>query len=144
MSAVFPQILIETIVRKAIRDIRDSPKRNTRNLVDMALNFSEGRFQSRFFETAQSMLQDENSAYLFPEKNMKRMKKSISVCWDRGKGWESIHGCCMLPEARKKYLSLPENIRNVLLSYPIVPYADLFRAESLRRHKNNATKSATD
>ena len=49
MSAVFPQILIETIVRKAIRDIRDSPKRNTRNLIDMALNFSEGRFQSRFF-----------------------------------------------------------------------------------------------
>ena len=63
MSAVFPQILIETIVRKAIRNIRDSPKRNTRNLVDMALNFSEGRFQSRFFETAQSMLRDENSAY---------------------------------------------------------------------------------
>ena len=63
MSAVFPQILIETIVRKAIRDIQDSPKRNTRNLVDMALNFSEGRFQSRFFEMAQSMLQDENSAY---------------------------------------------------------------------------------
>ena len=63
MSAVFPQILIETIVRKAIRDIRDSPKRSTRNLIDMALNFSEGRFQSRFFETAQSMLRDENSAY---------------------------------------------------------------------------------
>ena len=63
MSAVFPQILIETIVRKAIRDIRDSPKRSTRNLIDMALNFSEGRFQSRFFEMAQSMLRDENSAY---------------------------------------------------------------------------------
>lgn len=63
MSAVFPQILIETIVRKAIRDIRDSPKRNTRNLIDMALNFSEGRFQSHFFEMAQSMLRDENSAY---------------------------------------------------------------------------------
>ena len=63
MSAVFPQILIETIVRKAIRDIRDSPKRSTRNLIDMALNFSEGRFQSRFFEPAQSILRDENRAY---------------------------------------------------------------------------------
>lgn len=63
MNTGFPQALIETIVRKAIRDIQDAPKRNTRNLVDMALNFSEGRFQSLFLRSIQSMLKNEDSAY---------------------------------------------------------------------------------
>lgn len=57
------RILIETIVRKALRDIKDSPERSTRNLVDMALHFSEGRFQRNFFEVAQTMLKNDNSPY---------------------------------------------------------------------------------
>lgn len=63
MNHNFSRIVIETIVRKAITDIQDTPKRSTRNLVDMALNFAEGRFQNRFFQTAQTMLKDENSSY---------------------------------------------------------------------------------
>lgn len=57
------RILIETIVRKTLREIKDSPRRSTRNLVDMALNFSEGRFQRRFFAAAQKMLTNEQSPY---------------------------------------------------------------------------------
>ncbi len=57
------RIIIETMVRNAIRDIKDSPKRSMRNLVDMALNFSGGRFQQRFFSATQTMLKNENSAY---------------------------------------------------------------------------------
>lgn len=57
------RIIIETIVRKAIKDIKDSPKRSTRNLVDMALNFSNGKFQQLFFQAVQTMLETESSVY---------------------------------------------------------------------------------
>lgn len=57
------RILIETVVRKTIRDIKEAPERSTRNIVDMALQFSRGRFQKRFFSMIQDKLQDERSAY---------------------------------------------------------------------------------
>lgn len=57
------RVLIETFVRKALRDIRDNPDRTIRNLVDMAQQFSKGRFQQHFFAAAQTMLQNENSPY---------------------------------------------------------------------------------
>ena len=57
------RIITETIVRRALKDIIDSPKRSTRNLVDMALNFSNGKFQQLFFQTVQTMLEDESSVY---------------------------------------------------------------------------------
>lgn len=63
MSNDVSRTIIETLVRKAVADIRDTPKRSTRNLVDMALNFAEGRFQNRFLQIAQTMLKNENSAY---------------------------------------------------------------------------------
>ena len=49
MGESMTRILVKTMVRKTIRDIKDSPERSIRNLVDMALNFSEGRFQQDFF-----------------------------------------------------------------------------------------------
>lgn len=63
MGDAFSRILIQTTVRKAIRDIRETPQRSTRNLVDMALNFASGQFQQEFFQMAQKMLSDERSAY---------------------------------------------------------------------------------
>lgn len=57
------RVIIETVVKNKLRDIKQSPERCVRNLVDMALHFSEGRFQKRFFETAQTMLKNENSGY---------------------------------------------------------------------------------
>ncbi len=63
MKKATSRILIETIVRKALADIKDSPERSTRNLVDMAANFSGGRFQHEFFELAQTMLKNERSPY---------------------------------------------------------------------------------
>jgi len=57
------KVLIETIVRRTLREIQSAPERNIRNLVDMALNFSKGRFQKRFFESTQRMLSNEHSAY---------------------------------------------------------------------------------
>lgn len=57
------RILIETTVRQTLKGLQEDPKRSVRNLVDMALQFSEGRFQNRFFGTAQTMLKNEGSAY---------------------------------------------------------------------------------
>lgn len=57
------QKLIRTFVKKAFHDIKEEPQRNIRNLVDMALNFSNGRFQKNFFESAQELLRNEQSAY---------------------------------------------------------------------------------
>lgn len=63
MDTVINSVLIETIVRKALRDIKETPERSTRNLVDLALNFCEGRFQRNFFERAQTILRNQRSQY---------------------------------------------------------------------------------
>lgn len=63
MSNNISRIMIETVVKRYLRDIKDSPERSIRNLVDMALQFSNGRFQQRFFTAAQRMLKNENSGY---------------------------------------------------------------------------------
>lgn len=57
------RVIIETVVKNKLKDIKESPERSIRNLVDMALHFSGGRFQREFFEAAQRMLENENSAY---------------------------------------------------------------------------------
>lgn len=63
MGVNISRILIEVTVRKSLREIQKSPERGIRNLIDMGLNFSDGRFQRQFFEIAQGMLRNENSAY---------------------------------------------------------------------------------
>lgn len=57
------QSIIETTVNSAIKRIQNDPERSIRNLVDMALMFCNGRFQKRFFEVAQKMLESEDSSY---------------------------------------------------------------------------------
>lgn len=63
MKNSLSRILIESTVRKTLNEIKEDPERSTRNLVDMALHFSEGRFQRRFWEAAQDMLKNEQSCY---------------------------------------------------------------------------------
>ena len=55
--------MIETTVRNTINHIKEDPERSMRNLIDLALNFSDGRFQQHFLESAQRMLETENSCY---------------------------------------------------------------------------------
>ncbi len=57
------RILTEAVVKNTLKEIEDSPERSIRRLVDMALNFSEGRFRNDFFKLAQKMLENENSPY---------------------------------------------------------------------------------
>jgi len=63
MENSMSRILIETVVRKTLKDMKEDPERGIRNLVDMALHFSNGRFQTNFFQVAQTMLKNENSPY---------------------------------------------------------------------------------
>jgi hypothetical protein len=57
------KILVVNTVKKALKSIKHNPERGVRNLVDMALQFSDGRFQKEFFTVAQTMLRNETSAY---------------------------------------------------------------------------------
>ena len=52
MTAKTSRIIIKTFVKTALKDADEAPERCTRNLVDMALHFSKGRFQISFFEMA--------------------------------------------------------------------------------------------
>ncbi|MCI6321406.1 MAG: hypothetical protein MR803_08645 [Clostridiales bacterium] len=63
MARDISRTLIETVVRKMLREAKDAPERSIRNLVDMALYFSNGRYQRNFFTVAQEMLRNEQSAY---------------------------------------------------------------------------------
>lgn len=62
-DSTMTRIVVETVVKKALAAIKEDPERGTRNLVDMALQFAEGRFQQELFSTIQTMLQNEHSAY---------------------------------------------------------------------------------
>lgn len=55
--------LTKTYVEKKIAELKSDPERSIRNLVDLALNLSTGRFQKHFFETAQTMLSNPESGY---------------------------------------------------------------------------------
>lgn len=57
------KILVEATVRRTLKSIQEAPERATRNLVDLGLQFSNGRFQTRLFNQFQKMLQNETSAY---------------------------------------------------------------------------------
>lgn len=63
MAESMNRIMVKTIVKKAIRDIKTDPERTTRNLIDMALNFADSRFQKEFYSSAQRLLTNENSGY---------------------------------------------------------------------------------
>lgn len=63
MGESISRILIQTVVKRALNDIKETPERTLRNLVDMAQQLTGGRFQQKFFQAAQKMLKNENSAY---------------------------------------------------------------------------------
>lgn len=57
------RIMVNTIVKKAIHDLKSYPERTVRNLVDMALKFADSCFQQAFYSNAQRLLANENSGY---------------------------------------------------------------------------------
>lgn len=63
MNQSISKILIETVIKDSLVAIKDNSERGIRNLVDIALQFSSGRFQQKLFSAIQRMLKNENSAY---------------------------------------------------------------------------------
>lgn len=55
--------MIEGAVNLVLKKVESDPKRSIRNLIELAVNNSHGRFQRSFFEIAQRMLKNEDSAY---------------------------------------------------------------------------------
>lgn len=55
--------VVETMVRMALKDMKRSPERSMRNLVDLGVNFADGRFQPQLLKTLQTMLQDKSNPY---------------------------------------------------------------------------------
>ena len=41
-------MLIESVVRRTVQKLHDSPEREIRNLIDLGLSFADGRFQENF------------------------------------------------------------------------------------------------
>ena len=91
MTAKTSRIIIKTFVKTALKDADESPERCTRNLVDMALHFSKGRFQQEFFELARAMLNNENSPY-YPliEDTLRHMDKEKLIEFGMNLGY---NGC---------------------------------------------------
>lgn len=63
MTTKTSRLIIKTFVKTALKGADESPERCTRNLIDMALHFSRGRFQQDFFEISRKMLNNDNSPY---------------------------------------------------------------------------------
>lgn len=61
---------IKIAINKAMSRLKHDPERTTRNLIDIALSFSKGRFQTAFFNAAKKLLEDENSQYYTLVKNI--------------------------------------------------------------------------
>lgn len=57
------RFMIDAAVSKAIGDIARDPDRSVRNLVDLGMNFSRGRFQRRFIGSIRTMLDQPDSPY---------------------------------------------------------------------------------
>lgn len=57
------RVATEAIIKRYIKDIKSSPKRSIRNLVDFGLSAAKGKFKDSFLTAAQKMLENENSKY---------------------------------------------------------------------------------
>lgn len=124
MTAKTSRIIIKTFVKTALKDADESPERCTRNLVDMALHFSKGRFQQEFFEMARTMLNNENSPY-YPliEDTLRHMDKEKLIEFGMNLGY---NGCTQGAHIVRK-IKRTENINVPWLFFLNIDssYADL-------------------
>ena len=124
MTAKTSRIIIKTFVRTALKDADESPERCTRNLVDMALHFSKGRFQQEFFEMARTMLNNDNSPY-YPliEDTLRHMDKEKLIEFGMNLGY---NGCTQGAHIVRK-IKRTENLNVPLLFFLNIDssYADL-------------------
>lgn len=115
MAGNTSRIMIKTFVKSALKDADNAPERCTRKLVDMALHFSNGRFQKQFFKISQAMLSNEESPY-YPliEDVLKHMDKDKLIGFGMGIGY---NGCTYGAHIIRKQQR--EHNRHVQWYYPL-------------------------
>lgn len=62
--------MIDTLLTKAMKDIKNDPERGFRNTIDLVLNLQRGNFSKTLFTMVQKMLTDQSSAYYRLIKNI--------------------------------------------------------------------------
>lgn len=88
-------ILVKTLVSKAIRDIKTDPQRTVRNLVDMALQFADSRFQHQFFSAASKILSDEYSGYYaLATETLAKVNEEALLTVSMNLGYNSLYCGC--------------------------------------------------
>lgn len=70
MEKDLTRTLVESTVRRTLKNIQESPERAIRNFIDLGLEFSNGRFQTRLMKITQEMLHNQNSSYYTLVKNL--------------------------------------------------------------------------
>lgn len=134
MAGNTTRIMIKTFVKSALKDADKAPDRCTRKLVDMALNFSKGRFQQQFFEMAQTMLNNSESPY-YPliEDTLKHVDKDRLINFGMNIGY---NGCTLGAHMIRKQKR--ENNRDVswyqILSFSGAESLDSYN-ETIRENK---------
>lgn len=113
MKSSMSKILIETVTRKTIRDMKESPERSIRNLIDMGLLFSEGRFQKHLLQTVQTMLMNESSAYYGLIKDTVRNveeERLLNFCMNLGYNSCTLGAATIRENEEEKGYNIPWNI----------------------------------
>ena len=102
----FRRRLVEMVVERGIREIREDPRRSIRKLVDLGREMAPGQFQQRFLRIAQEMLERDDSPYYqmvqqaVSSVDAERLKTfgvnlgwgSLSVGARRIRAYEAAHG----------------------------------------------------
>lgn len=96
--------IAETLIRKTLKDIKRSPERSIRNIVDLASEVSCGRFQNEFFNAAQTMLKNEHgSYYALIEDVAENFEHESLLCFGLNVGYNSCtFGAKKIRELEKK------------------------------------------
>ena len=80
MEYSMSRMLVETVVKNALKSMKSNPERGVRNLADMALQFADGKFQKNFLTDIQTMLQKKNSAYYELAREMVSYTNAERLC----------------------------------------------------------------
>lgn len=99
------RILIETFVKKTLREIEDDTERSIRNLIDRALLVSRGRFQKSFFINVQHMLNNVQSAYYTL---VRRLVESVDHSRLLGFGMNVGYNSCTVGAAKIREIEAAE------------------------------------
>ena len=83
--------MVETILRRALDEIQENPKRAVRKLVDLGMETSGGDLQKSFMGTAQQMLLNEKSPYYDLVLNtIKWVDRERILTFGINLGWNSL------------------------------------------------------